>query len=506
MFEPRAEKTGSPRSRFLRVRAAALGVAVGLGAVAGLSADPMSRGGAEDARTTLGVLPIGWAVVGLDAADVATGPDRTLIGVRVCNTGPVAAAAVRVTWEWRSDEPRIERTGPAEFAMGSLQAGECRDVHSTVVVARDATVIGATRDYEVLASADNAATVGAGSTVGRVLQVRTAAAVRDPGDTLVSLSGVPSTVRVGDVVTVVVTASTVTTGYDQLVALSGLDTSYFDIRMVSLTAASPSGTAVEGFRIDACAWMPDPAPLGACSASPAASEPGPARVGGDPVVLTVVARAVRAGTTTVHPVIYGTVAGVLAYADDATLDATTTITDPPAPDLSGPAAPPLVAAPRPVIVPAAPARPAATTVPTTPTTAPTVPAVMATPDAVVTPVATPVVTDPLANDTSVGGTLVPGSVLIVRSPLNGVATADRMTGRITYSPNRSFQGTDALTYRVCNTATVCAESTVTYTVGDVPTPIRPLPFTGGDTAPLAVAGIGLVGVGLLLQCGRARRA
>ncbi|MFM7270667.1 MAG: Ig-like domain-containing protein [Actinomycetes bacterium] len=492
-----------------RMRTRALLAAVALGSLAGLTADPMVRGGAEQAPTSLGVLPAGWDTIGLDADDVLVGPDRTDLTARVCNTGANPAVDVRVAWEWRSDNPAIDRAGPAESMLGTLLVGECRDVHSTAVAVRDAAAIGSHRDYEVRVTAVNAPAVAAGETLGRTLRVRIAAAMRQPDAAILSLTGVPATAQVGDVLVVTMNARTPASGYDALVASTGLDPAHFEVRAIALTAASPEGTRADGYRIDACGWDPDPAhadlgTFGTCVGPvPAAFAGTGGRVGGDPVTLTVLARVVRAGTTTVHPVLTGWVGGVLEYVDAPTLDAVVAIAAAPVPELTSPALPsspraptlPVVAAPAPVV--AAPAAPTATTVP--PTTVPPVPAVTALPDVVATPVGTPVVINPLVNDTSVGGTLVPGSVLITRSPLNGIATADRLTGRITYSPNRSFEGADSLNYRICNTATACAESTVTFTVGEVPVPVRPLPFTGGDTTSLVAGGLGLVAVGGLLQ-------
>jgi hypothetical protein len=490
-----------------RVRSLALGTAVLLGAFAGLTAEPMVLGGAEAATTSLGVLPTGWDTIALDATDPTLGPDRTDVPARVCNTGSNPALDVRVTWEWRSENASIDRTGPAETALGTLLVGECRDVHSTVVATRDAAAIGTTRDYEIHVAAANAPAVAAGETVARTLRVRVVGATSQPATSILSLTGVPATAQVGDVLVVTLTARTAPTGYDELLALAGLDAAYFDVRAISFAAATPEGTRADGYRIDACGWVPDPTGdgtgPGSCGGSvPDAFAATGGRVGGDPVTLTLLARVIRSGTTTVRPSVVGSVDGRLEYSDAPTLAATVTIAEAPAPDLSSPAAPRLPAAP--VVVPpapvvAAPARPVATTVPPTSTTAPPAPVVTAMPDVVATPVGTPVVIDPLANDTSVGGTLVPSSVLITRSPLNGIATADRLTGRITYSPNGAFEGADSLTYRVCNTASTCGEAMVTFNVGDVPAPPRPLPFTGGDTMPLVAAGLGLVAFGAALQ-------
>ncbi|NNM16577.1 MAG: tandem-95 repeat protein, partial [Bacteroidia bacterium] len=66
--------------------------------------------------------------------------------------------------------------------------------------------------------------------------------------------------------------------------------------------------------------------------------------------------------------------------------------------------------------------------------------------------------NPLANDTDDNG-LDPSSVLILSGPLNGVATADPVTGQITYTPNAGFIGIDQLSYKVCDFGVpVCCDS------------------------------------------------
>jgi hypothetical protein len=79
---------------------------------------------------------------------------------------------------------------------------------------------------------------------------------------------------------------------------------------------------------------------------------------------------------------------------------------------------------------------------------------------------TPVTTRVLANDTSTGAALDPGSVTIVAPSPNGTATVNA-NGTITFTPAPGFTGETTYRYRVCDTSTptpVCAIAVVTITV------------------------------------------
>jgi hypothetical protein len=77
--------------------------------------------------------------------------------------------------------------------------------------------------------------------------------------------------------------------------------------------------------------------------------------------------------------------------------------------------------------------------------------------------------DILANDTPFG-TLIPSSVVIVSAPLNGSAVVNPVDGKVTYSPNPGFVGTDTFTYTVKdNLAVVSNLATVNVAVAAPPT-------------------------------------
>ena len=92
--------------------------------------------------------------------------------------------------------------------------------------------------------------------------------------------------------------------------------------------------------------------------------------------------------------------------------------------------------------------------------------VAAKPDADCTRPETPVTTSVLANDTSEGPPLDPGSVAIVEPSANGAARVNE-DGTVTFTPARGFSGTTTYSYRVCDTLTptpVCAKAVATIAV------------------------------------------
>jgi hypothetical protein len=85
-------------------------------------------------------------------------------------------------------------------------------------------------------------------------------------------------------------------------------------------------------------------------------------------------------------------------------------------------------------------------------------------DTVTTALHTPIVIDVLANDTD-EGPLVPSSVKIGTEPANGSVSVNSTTGKITYTPDLGFFGTDTFTYSVKDgTGLVSNFATVTVNV------------------------------------------
>jgi hypothetical protein len=99
--------------------------------------------------------------------------------------------------------------------------------------------------------------------------------------------------------------------------------------------------------------------------------------------------------------------------------------------------------------------------------------------------------DVAANDTDEDGNLDVSSVTVLSGPAHGLAGVDTATGAITYTPDADFNGTDSLTYEICDTDAVCDTATVTFTV----TAVNDDPVANDDTA--SIAGEGSVVVDVL---------
>ena len=93
---------------------------------------------------------------------------------------------------------------------------------------------------------------------------------------------------------------------------------------------------------------------------------------------------------------------------------------------------------------------------------------------------TPVDIDVLQNDSDAENNLDPSSVEIVDPPANGSTSVDPDTGRVTYSPNADYNGTDTFTYRVCDGADPRACSEPATVAVDV-TPVNDPPQTQPDS-------------------------
>ncbi|MBW7864418.1 MAG: tandem-95 repeat protein, partial [Candidatus Hydrogenedentes bacterium] len=104
------------------------------------------------------------------------------------------------------------------------------------------------------------------------------------------------------------------------------------------------------------------------------------------------------------------------------------------------------------------------------------------PDSAGTPEDTPVLVRVLDNDTDVDGNLVPGSVMVTAPPAHGAAVVNPANGRITYTPDKDYFGTDSFSYSVTDDGfplpALTSESSVTVFVQSV----NDAPRTGPDSA------------------------
>ena len=125
---------------------------------------------ASAAPGPLTITPLGWNVVGLGhtAATLASGPNKYMVGGRVCNTGSDPVTDVDATWVWDQANTYVNLDGPNVRSF-DLAAGECRDAWYVVEVTRDAAAYLTSRDFHVEASAPGQTTVS--TPAGREIHV-----------------------------------------------------------------------------------------------------------------------------------------------------------------------------------------------------------------------------------------------------------------------------------------------------------------------------------------------
>jgi hypothetical protein len=96
----------------------------------------------------------------------------------------------------------------------------------------------------------------------------------------------------------------------------------------------------------------------------------------------------------------------------------------------------------------------------------------AVPDSVSTFGTTPVVIPVLSNDSTIGGSLVPGSIVITSAPSHGSVSLNPNTGQLTYIAASGFFGTDSFGYQVSDSfGSVSNPTTVTVNVQHAPRPV-----------------------------------
>jgi hypothetical protein len=71
------------------------------------------------AAPALTITSVTWNVIGLDDGDVTKGPNRFLVGAKVCNTGDTAANLV-VKFIWNGNNDYIRVVGPDTISQSSL--------------------------------------------------------------------------------------------------------------------------------------------------------------------------------------------------------------------------------------------------------------------------------------------------------------------------------------------------------------------------------------------------
>jgi hypothetical protein len=379
------------------------GLFVVLSVMAGLAYAPVAS-----AAASLTITPITWNVVGLDSNKTTVGPNRYPVGVRVCNTGDVAATNAAATFAWDTTNANIALGEAAGQTLGTLAAGACSDVYWTAVITRSSAAYNTTRGYHVTASADLVPSIS--TPTPRELYVEKL--VSQNRNSIVNITG-PATVRQGTRVTYVLNASTATNGYEQVEAAALFPTSIFKIVSTATTyTAPPSGTNDKQYA-DSCGWdnVPTSPTYRSCS--------GTGKSGGT-IQTTYTLDVTGSGSASINTVIYDYSGSSYHYNSDYDSNITS-----------------LTA---------------------TPNTPP-----VATDDSASTSPSTPVAISVLTNDTDADGDTL--SVTTASTPAHGAVTCT--STQCNYTPAAGFTGTDTFTYTISDAHTGTATATVTVTIATV---------------------------------------
>ncbi len=104
-------------------------------------------------------------------------------------------------------------------------------------------------------------------------------------------------------------------------------------------------------------------------------------------------------------------------------------------------------------------------------------------DSVTTDEDTPVVINVVGNDSDPDSNLNVASVTVLSGPTNGAAVSNG-DGKVTYTPNLNFNGTDSFNYRVCDFGfvTLCATATVNIVI----TAVNDAPFVANPIGDIVI--------------------
>ena len=270
--------------------------------VAGAELDPSAEVAAAPALT---ITPIAWGVGGLDSNNVTTGPNLFPVGVRVCNTGSLAATNVTSAFVWNTANALINlRTGSSSsMSLATLGAGACTDFYYEIEITRNAAAYNTTRGFHITATAD---TIGVVSTpTPREIYVEKLVSQNRNSVTGMKLNGVgvafggTMNMTVGSTYTIELNASTATNGYEQIESFINLPNVIFQTLSVASTYTAPAGYTGNKLYEDACGWDPVPSSATYRSCIGPANVPGPGGKAGGTVTLIYTVKVLSgAGTST----------------------------------------------------------------------------------------------------------------------------------------------------------------------------------------------------------------
>jgi hypothetical protein len=272
---------------------------------------------AQAHTNALTIAPTEWNVIGLDSNDVLDGPSQFSVGARLCNITATPVADITLAWQWNSANTYVNIDGTLAKPTFTLAANTCVNRWWTVEVTRDAAAYDTTRLFQISASAPNAFTV----TTPADCEIYLESLISQNRNSTTSLTG-PTNVFVGDLVTYEPDGKTATNGYEQLSAGPTLDGSIFDIVSVAATSAEPVGATNTFYYADACGWDPviGPTPPDGTYLSCKGPELfAGGKAGGNPILVTVTARVIAAGTGVVSGNIYDYSGSSYHYNSDVSL-------------------------------------------------------------------------------------------------------------------------------------------------------------------------------------------
>lgn len=253
------------------------------------------------AAPTLTITPISWNVIGLDSNDPSQGPNRFLIGAKVCNTGDTATN-LSVRFIWNSNNDYLSVIGPDTYSQASF-GQTCSDFYFNVEITRDTNAYFKPRDYFMEVSADGVTPITTNTNYQLFVQALAKQTTSpSPASNTASLTG-PNNVVVGSTYTYVARSGTIPNDYGQLVNLVDFSTDIFRIESVQSSYATPSGTNNAQFYEDACGWQNDPSSVTYMACVGPVNVPG--GVVGTSVVTTYTVRVMSTGSTTLTHLVYG---------------------------------------------------------------------------------------------------------------------------------------------------------------------------------------------------------
>jgi LPXTG-site transpeptidase (sortase) family protein len=220
--------------------------------VAGLVAIPIAN---SNAAPILTIEPITWDVAGLDSQDVNAGPNRFLVGARVCNEGDSTAENITVNFFWDSPNPLINISGPAEFSLASLAADSCRDFYFGIQITRSNEAYASSREYHIQASADGLADIRTPD--NREIYVQPLDLQGDVPDPVPDYLSGPSQVEVGQTYQYVARSDSLPADNAQLVHQVYFPPNMFRIVSVSASYDIPADATNDKMYADACGWDND---------------------------------------------------------------------------------------------------------------------------------------------------------------------------------------------------------------------------------------------------------